>query len=186
MDGFIATITASEALQPWTGAQIASRLTAAGRPADALAALKRSAPPAFADLARSQARVVASAPSLKAWEDAYLDALEADGQTEAAQAVRWTAFEQRLSADRLRAYLKRLPDFDDVVAEDRALAFVAGFKSFPPPCASSWPGRRSARPRPWCSPAATRSTATTTTDWKPRPWPSKDAIPWRRACSTAP
>ena len=131
VDGFIATITASEALQPWTGAQIASRLTAAGRAPEALAALKRSAPPAFADVARSQARVVASAPSLKAWEDAYLDALEADGQADAAQAVRWSAFEQRLSADRLRAYLKRLPDFDDVVAEDRAMAFVAGFKSFP-------------------------------------------------------
>lgn len=131
VDGFIATITASEALQPWTGAQIASRLTAAGRAPEALAALKRSAPPAFADVARSQARVVASAPSLKAWEDAYLDALEADGQADAAQAVRWTAFEQRLSADRLRAYLKRLADFDDVVAEDRAMAFVAAFKSFP-------------------------------------------------------
>lgn len=131
VDGFIATITASEALQPWTGAQIASRLTAAGRAPEALAALKRSAPPAFADVARSQARVVASAPSLKAWEDAYLDALEADGQAQAAQAVRWTAFEQRLSADRLRAYLKRLPDFDDVVAEDKAMAFVASFKSFP-------------------------------------------------------
>lgn len=131
VDGFIATITASEALQPWTGAQIASRLTAAGRAPEALAALKRSAPPAFADVARSQARVVASAPSLKAWEDAYLDALEADGQAQVAQAVRWTAFEQRLSADRLRAYLKRLPDFDDVVAEDKAMAFVATFKSFP-------------------------------------------------------
>ncbi|MDP3635645.1 DUF6880 family protein [Phenylobacterium sp.] len=131
VDGFIATITASEALQPWTGAQIASRLTATGRAPEALAALKRSAPPAFADVARSQARVVASAPSLKAWEDAYLDALEADGQAQVAQAVRWTAFEQRLSADRLRAYLKRLPDFDDVVAEDKAMAFVATFKSFP-------------------------------------------------------
>ena len=82
-------------------------------------------------MARSQARVAASAPSLKAWEDAYLEALEADGQEEAAQAVRWSAFEQRLSADRLRAYLKRLADFDDVVAEDRAMAFVAGFQSFP-------------------------------------------------------
>ena len=131
VDGFIATITASEALQPWTGAQIASRLTAAGRASESLAALRRSAPPAFADVARSQARVVASAPSLQAWEDAYLDALEADGQAQTAQAVRWAAFEQRLSADRLRAYLKRLPDFDDVVAEDKAMAFVATFKSFP-------------------------------------------------------
>ncbi|MES2342107.1 MAG: hypothetical protein V4597_10545, partial [Pseudomonadota bacterium] len=87
--------------------------------------------PAFAEVARSQARVVASAPSLKAWEDAYLEALEADGQAAAAQAVRWTAFQQRLSAERLRAHLKRLPDFDDVEAEDRAMAYVAGFKSFP-------------------------------------------------------
>ena len=37
-------------------------------------------------------------------------------------------FERSLSADHLRAYLKRLPDFDDIEAEQRALDFAMGAK----------------------------------------------------------
>ena len=44
--------------------------------------------------------------------------------------MRWAAFEERLSADQLRAYLKRLPDFDDVEAEERAMRHALGFRSF--------------------------------------------------------
>jgi hypothetical protein len=44
--------------------------------------------------------------------------------------LRWAAFEERLSADQLRAYLKRLPDFDDVEAEERAMNHALGFRSF--------------------------------------------------------
>ena len=44
--------------------------------------------------------------------------------------MRWAAFEERLSADQLRAYLKRLPDFDDVEAEERAMNHALGFRSF--------------------------------------------------------
>ncbi len=130
VDGYIATLAASEVLQPLIGAGIASRLTAAGRAPEALAALKQSAPPAYADLARSPSRVVTSSVGLVVWEEAYLQALEADGQGELAQTVRWLGFEQRLSPDLLRAYLKRLADFDDVVAEDKAMAHVAGTPSF--------------------------------------------------------
>jgi hypothetical protein len=55
--------------------------------------------------------------------------LEALGRAEEAQAARWSAFEQALSAQHLKAYLKRLPDFEDVEAEERALAHVEGHKS---------------------------------------------------------
>jgi hypothetical protein len=41
------------------------------------------------------------------WESVYLDALDATGQAEHAERLRWSAFEERLSVDRLRAYPRR-------------------------------------------------------------------------------
>jgi hypothetical protein len=64
------------------------------------------------------------------WEAAYIDTLEALGEKERAQEQRWAAFEDRLSVDRLRAYLKTLPDFDDVVAEDKAKLYALRFPRF--------------------------------------------------------
>ena len=49
--------------------------------------------------------------------------LEALERAQEAQAFRWDCFERSLNATHLRAYLKRLPDFDDVEAEERALIF---------------------------------------------------------------
>ncbi|WP_376094069.1 DUF6880 family protein [Roseomonas sp. CCTCC AB2023176] len=54
----------------------------------------------------------------------------AAGRGEEAQRLRWTAFEERLSAERLREFLKRLPDFEDVEAEERAMAHALAFRSF--------------------------------------------------------
>ena len=59
------------------------------------------------------------------WEEVRLDVLEALGRTEEAQAFRWSCFERSLSASHLRAFLDRLPDFDDVEAETKALDLVA-------------------------------------------------------------
>jgi Family of unknown function (DUF6880) len=58
------------------------------------------------------------------WEDARIDVLEALERPEDAQAARYKCFERSLSASHLRAYLKRLPDFDDIEAETRALDYV--------------------------------------------------------------
>src|SRR5215471_15701298 len=58
------------------------------------------------------------------WEDARIDILDALGRAEDAQAARWDCFERSLSTRHLRAYLERLPDFDDVVAEKRALDYA--------------------------------------------------------------
>jgi len=76
----------------------------------------------------------------------YLDALDATGQAESAQRLRWTAFEQRLSIDRLRAYLKALPDFEDVLAEERAMQHALGFRSFATALHffHTWPAHREA------------------------------------------
>lgn len=43
--------------------------------------------------------------------------------------MRWDCFERSLSASHLRAYLKRLPDFDDVTAEEKALDHAQAFPS---------------------------------------------------------
>jgi hypothetical protein len=62
------------------------------------------------------------------WEDARLDVLEALGRSDEAQAARWSCFERFLSARHLRDYLKRLPDFDDFEAEQRALDYAERHK----------------------------------------------------------
>jgi len=50
--------------------------------------------------------------------------LDATGDKPAAQNLRWRCFEARLSADTLREYLKQLPDFEDIEAEERAHALA--------------------------------------------------------------
>ena len=56
-----------------------------------------------------------------------LDALE---RSDEAQDERWQAFERSLDASYLRAHLKRLPDFDDIEAEEWALGYVSRHPSF--------------------------------------------------------
>jgi hypothetical protein len=63
------------------------------------------------------------------WKDARIDTLEALGRSDEAQAARWSCFERALSDKHLRAYLKRLPDFDDVEAEERALNHAARYEN---------------------------------------------------------
>jgi len=58
------------------------------------------------------------------WEDARIDVLGALGRAEDCQAARWECFERSFSARHLRAYLKPLPDFDDIAAEKRALDYA--------------------------------------------------------------
>jgi hypothetical protein len=93
---------------PKIAAEIAQRLLAAGRAAEAWQTIeatehRRTGWPDFE------------------WEDARIDVLEALGRGDEAQAARWSCFERFLSAPHLRAHLKRLPDFDDLEAEERAL-----------------------------------------------------------------
>ena len=42
--------------------------------------------------------------------------------------MRWRHFERALSAEHLRAYLRRLPDFEDFEAEQRALDIAASHR----------------------------------------------------------
>jgi len=58
------------------------------------------------------------------WVRARIDALDALDRKEDAQTMRWQAFEASLNPEYLREHLKRLPDFEDVETEDRALDYV--------------------------------------------------------------
>lgn len=54
----------------------------------------------------------------------YEECLEKQGKTDELKAHLWRTFEQTLSAPCLRKYLKLLPDFDDIEAEEAALDFA--------------------------------------------------------------
>lgn len=59
-----------------------------------------------------------------------IEVLDALGRSSEAQDERWQAFERGLNAGYLRAHLKRLPDFDDIEVEERALGYVSRHPSF--------------------------------------------------------
>lgn len=128
VDAFIETVSPRLLSDPATGAAIAIRLLADGRVDDAMAALRASDPtergkaPAFGRLAPDAGE--------EAWHAAHIEVLQAQGRDSTAQAERWAAFERTLSPDMLRAHLKRLADFDDVIATDRATAIAAGHPRF--------------------------------------------------------
>lgn len=133
VDAYIALVPMDERSRSRTGAEIGHRLLAAGRAGEALAALEASRPTPRSARARDEEDLYGFGygdSGGNAWEEAYIEALDATGQPEQAQRLRWAAFEERLSSTQLRAYLKRLPDFEDVEAEDRAMRHALGFRSF--------------------------------------------------------
>jgi len=131
VDAYITLVPVAERSRPHAGAEIGRRLLAAGRAAEALAALEAARPKQRTAPARDDEDLyLAGYGGGSAWEEAYIEALDATGQPEQAQRLRWAAFEDRLSSTQLRAHLKRLRDFDDVEAEDRAKQHALGFGSF--------------------------------------------------------
>jgi hypothetical protein len=75
------------------------------------------------------------------WEEVRPEVMEVLGRNADAQRFRWQCFERVLNSDHLRAFLKRLPDFDDLEAEERAMSFALKFPSFHQALAFlvSWP-----------------------------------------------
>jgi len=129
IDAFIAHETGRRS--PQRAAAIATRLLAAGRAEEALAALEAGAPtePSARDL---EERWAFSLEEVGAgdWDRAWVAALLATGRHEEAQRFRRARFEARLDTDHLRAYLKALPDFEDVAAEREALEHALAFPHF--------------------------------------------------------
>jgi hypothetical protein len=108
VDAFIAQYEEPVRKVPTIAAKIARRLLTAGRADEAWQILeatehRRGGWPDFE------------------WEDARIDVLEARDCSDEAQAARWSCFERALSGRHLRDCLKRLPDFEDFEAEQRAL-----------------------------------------------------------------
>ena len=118
VDGYAALHTEAEQANPAIAARIAERLLASGRPQDALSALAR---------AESGRREGGRWPE---WQRIRIDALEASGMVDDAQRERWQVFERNLDRNYLKAFIKRLPDFDDVEAETKALAYAHEFPDF--------------------------------------------------------
>jgi hypothetical protein len=61
------------------------------------------------------------------FDEVYEDCLNRLGKVDDLKVHLWTTFEQSLSARALRKYLKLLPDFDDVEAEEKALDAVEAY-----------------------------------------------------------
>jgi hypothetical protein len=105
----------------------------ADRANEAFAALERSKPKRQADRSRQYDELYElgylHGPD-DVWEEVYIDALDATDQGERAQQLRRAAFEERLSSENLRAYLKKLPAFEDVEAEDWVMRHALGFRNF--------------------------------------------------------
>jgi hypothetical protein len=113
IDAFIATFAPTSRQSCDVSAQIGRRLLKAGRAGEALAYLDASA----ADAAKGH----------PLWESVRADTLEALGQKQEAQAFRLVCFERSLNADLLSAYIKRLPDFDDEEALEKAVLYAQDF-----------------------------------------------------------
>lgn len=116
VDSFVRQYDEEERRAPSIAAGIARRLLAAGRPKDALQTLDEIDPdwPQLEDPSYDDARA------------AVLDALD---RPEEAQDIRWAYFERSLSPEHLKEYLKRLPDFDDLEAEEKALQVAENYPS---------------------------------------------------------
>jgi hypothetical protein len=104
VDAYIAAIEAGGRSENFAG-DIAERLIAHRRPAEALGWLDRAA------VRHDEGRQI----------DLRIAALDALGRKAEAQDLRWTTFQRFLGTEHLRAYLRDLPDFDDVEAEEQAM-----------------------------------------------------------------
>lgn len=111
-DAFIAAIRAG-GMESTHALEVAERLIAGNRPAEAL------------DWLDKPRRRVEDEDDDSTDTDLRIAALEMLGRNDEAQAVRWRHFERFLSVEHLRAYLKRLPDFEDFETEQKALDVAA-------------------------------------------------------------
>ncbi|MFI4951419.1 MAG: DUF6880 family protein, partial [Caulobacterales bacterium] len=122
VDAFSATYTAEALKTPSVAVEVGRRLLAGDRIEEAGDILRAAAP-------KPGLRGKPLAPDFD-WESLWIDYLDRAGRGEEAQAVRWASFERTLSAERAKAFIGRLPDFDDVEAESRAFEVAARSPDF--------------------------------------------------------
>lgn len=114
VDAWIAQYDPEARRVPAIAAGIAERLLAAGRVDEAWTAIEAADAGARGWLPPE-------------WERARLAVLEALGREAEAQAFRWERFTGTLDSGHLRAFIGKLPDFDDIEAEQRAFAHALTF-----------------------------------------------------------
>jgi hypothetical protein len=139
VDAFTAGYDEAARAQPRIAAAIANRLVEADRAEEALEALDK------AEFQKARRRAAQSEMLLE-WTDARIAALDALGRQDEVQGLRWNYFEISLSIQHLQDYLKALPDFEDVEAEERGLDYVRGFADIHMALCFffEWPDRRRA------------------------------------------
>ena len=148
LDLWLSLTTPEERGSPDFAAVMAKRLLVADRVSEARQALEAALAPSAGNRRWTFGRSPQAGPPTltPAWEATSIDLLEAEGRKDEAQELRWAMFERDLSAPVLRAYLARLPDFDDVEALDRALAHAATYADFETALGflMDWPAHREA------------------------------------------
>ena len=118
VDAYMARYTAEQLTYGTIAPGVARRLIDAGRASEAYDILQAS----MARETDTPFRIFNSK-----LDEVYEDCLDRLGKLDELKAHLWTTFEQGLSARALRKYLKLLPDFDDVEAEERALDRVEAY-----------------------------------------------------------
>ncbi|VXC06932.1 DUF6880 family protein [Brevundimonas sp. G8] len=148
LDLWLSLTTPEERGSPDFAAVMAKRLLVADRIPEARQALEAALAPSAGNRRWTFGRSPQAGPPTltPAWEATSIDLLDAEGRKDEAQDLRWAMFERDLSAPVLRAYLARLPDFDDVEALDRALAHAATHADFETALGflMDWPAHREA------------------------------------------
>lgn len=115
VDAYMARYSAEQLTYGTIATDVARRLLDAGRVDEAYEIITR-------------ARAAEDGKSFRMFrydlDAVFEECLKRQGKTEDLKAHLWETFEQTLSAPSLRKYLKLLPDFDDVEAEEAALDFA--------------------------------------------------------------
>jgi hypothetical protein len=117
-EGYIAQFTAADLKQKSIAAEVANLKLTEDQPEEALEILAQ-VDPAYEPSAQD------------AWDSAYIATLSKLDRETDAQAYRWACFEAQLSSTHLRDFIKALPDFEDVEAEDSARQVVLAYPDAP-------------------------------------------------------
>ncbi len=146
LDAWIASLPDEDRLKPEIGGEIARRLAAGGRAAEARAALDASKPRPVEGSRWGRREPEPPPPPPEPWLTAEIAVLEAEGDAAGASDARWMLFERTLAEAPLRAEIARLDDFEDVVALDRAFAHAAAYPDATKGLAflMNWPAHREA------------------------------------------
>ncbi len=120
VNAWMARYSAEQLTNHTIAPDVALRLLAAGRADEALAIVEAS---------QARERSCTSWLGTPDLDLAYLACLEALGRRDDMKSFLWEAFCRTLAPDSLRRYLKLLPDFEDIEAEERARKIARTYPS---------------------------------------------------------